>query len=73
MAAVLIQAVLSWFQTYTPLASVLSAITRIFLRPVRRIVPPLGGIDLSPLVLLVILQVILIMLVYLRPMAARLG
>jgi YggT family protein len=73
MAAVLVQAVLSWFHTYTPLASVLSAITRIFLRPVRRVVPPLGGIDLSPLVLLVILQVILIMLVYLRPVAAKLG
>lgn len=73
MAAVLVQAVLSWFHTYTPLASVLDAITRLFLRPLRRIVPPLGGFDLSPLVLLVILQVILIVLVYLRPVAAKLG
>ena len=73
MAAVLVQAVLSWFHTYTPFASVLDALTRIFLRPLRRLIPPLGGFDLSPLVLLVLLQVVIIVLVYLRPAAAKLG
>ena len=42
------------------------AITRLFLRPIRRVVPLLGSIDLSPLVLLVLLQVALIMLAHLR-------
>ena len=73
MAAVLVQAVLSWLHTYSPFAPVLDALTRRFLRPLRRIIPALGGFDLSPLVLLVILQVVLIVLVYLRPAAARLG
>ena len=71
MAAVLVQAVLSWFHTYTPFASVLDALTRIFLRPLRRLIPPLGGFDLSPLVLLVLLQVLLIPLSYGRTLVAR--
>jgi len=33
-----------------------------FLRPLRRFIPPLGGVDLTPLVLLVIIQIILIVL-----------
>jgi len=73
MAAVLVQAVLSWFHTYTPFAPVLDAMTRTFLRPLRRVIPALGGFDLSPLVLLVLLQVLIIVLVYLRPVAAKLG
>lgn len=73
MAAVLVQAVLSWFHTYSPFAPVLDALTRTFLRPLRRVIPPLGGFDLSPLVLLVLLQVLIIVLLYLRPAAATLG
>jgi YggT family protein len=42
------------------------AITRPFLRSIRRIVPLLGSIDLSPLVLLVLLQIALIVLENLR-------
>jgi YggT family protein len=34
-------------------------ITRPFLRPLRRFIQPLGGVDLTPLILLVILQVLL--------------
>jgi len=40
--------------------------TRPFLRPIRRVVPLLGSIDLSPLVLLLLLQVALIVLAHLR-------
>ena len=38
----------------------LDAITEPALRPIRRIVPSLGGVDLSPLVLLLLIQFILI-------------
>ena len=57
--AVIVQAVLSWVNPYTPVAPAFDTITRPFLRPLRRFVPPLGGVDLTPLILLVILQVLL--------------
>jgi YggT family protein len=64
--ALLLQAVLSWVNPYSSVAPVFDALTRTFLRPIRRVVPPLGGVDLSPLVLIVLLQVLLIPLVHLR-------
>jgi YggT family protein len=57
--AVIVQAVLSWVNPYTPVAPAFDTITRPFLRPLRRFIPPLGGIDLTPLILLVFLQVLL--------------
>lgn len=64
--ALIVQAVLSWVNPYSPVAPVFDALTRPFLRPIRRVVPPLGGVDLSPLVLIVLLQVLLIPLAHLR-------
>ncbi|HSM98286.1 MAG TPA: YggT family protein, partial [Gallionella sp.] len=60
MAAVFAQAILSWVNPYTPVAPLLTAITRRFLQPLRRIVPMLGNVDLSSLLLLVICQLIVI-------------
>jgi len=62
----LVQALLSWFSPYSPMNSVMDAVTRPLLRPVRRFVPPLGRVDLSPLVLIVLLQIVLIPLAHLR-------
>lgn len=59
MGALIVQAILSWVNPYTPLAPLLSTITRRFLRPIQHIVPLVGNVDLSPLVLLVICQIIL--------------
>jgi YggT family protein len=64
--ALIVQAVLSWTNPYSPVGPLFDALTRPFLRPLRRVVPPLGGVDLSPLVLIVLLQVLLIPLDYLR-------
>jgi YggT family protein len=64
--AVVVQAVLTWVSPHSPVLYLFDAITRLFLRPIRRVVPLLGSIDLSPLVLLVLLQVALIMLAHLR-------
>ena len=60
MAAVFIQAILSWFNPYTPIAPVLNAVTWRFLRPLRRVIPLVGNIDLSPLVLFIVCQLIVI-------------
>jgi YggT family protein len=71
--AVIVQAVLSWVNPYTPLGPVFGALTRPFLRPFRRFIPPIGNVDLTPLVLLVLLQVLLFPVGYLRAAAATLG
>ena len=56
------QAVLSWVAPDGPLAGLLNAMTFPFLRPLRRVIPPIGGtLDLTPLILIVILQLILIL------------
>jgi len=68
----IVQAVLSWVTPYSPVAPLLDALTRPFLRPIRRVVPPLANVDLSPLVLIVLLQVLLIPLAYLRSLAGGL-
>ncbi len=60
MAALLIQAILSWTNPYSPLQSFLSALTYRFVNPIRRIIPLVGNIDLSPLVVLLLCQLLLI-------------
>ncbi|HXZ50464.1 MAG TPA: YggT family protein [Burkholderiales bacterium] len=64
--AVVVQAILSWVNPETPLGPVFDALTRPFLRPLRRVLPPIANVDLSPLVLLIVLQVLLIPIWYLR-------
>lgn len=72
IGAVIIQVVFSWINPYTPVAPVLDALTRPFLRPLRRYVPPVGNFDLTPLVLVVLVQVVLIVIWHLRPAVATL-
>jgi len=61
IAAVFIQAILSWVAPDGPLAGVLNALTFRVLAPIRRVVPPLGGtLDLSPLIVIVLAQLLLI-------------
>jgi YggT family protein len=70
--ALIVQAVLSWVNPYSPIGPLVDALTRPFLRPIRRFVPPLGNVDLSLLVLIVLLQVLLIPLAHLRGLAGGL-
>ncbi len=73
MSAVVAQAILSWVNPYTHLAPLLAAITQRFLRPLQRIVPPIGNVDLSSLLLLVICQIILLVpMAMLESLAVRL-
>lgn len=57
---VIIHAVLSWFPNAqgAPAARLLDQLMSPLLRPIRRILPDLGGIDLSPIVLLIAVQVV---------------
>jgi YggT family protein len=61
LVALFIHVVLSWVapQTYSPAAAILEAICEPLLRPVRRLLPPIGGLDLSVLVVLLLLGVLL--------------
>ena len=70
MFAVIVQFILSWVNPYAPLAPVFDTIVRPFLRPIRRFIPPIANIDLSPAVLFIVLQVLLIPVNYLRVAAA---
>ena len=59
---VIAQAILSWVNPYSPIAPVLNALTAPFLRPFQRMIPPIGGVDLSPLFLIVVCQIVLMVL-----------
>jgi len=72
IVAVFVLAVLSWVNPHAPVAPVFNAITRPFLRPIQRILPPVGGVDLSPLVLLLVLWVLLFLIDGLALEAGRL-
>lgn len=49
---------MSWFSPspYNPIVKVVYAVTEPVLAPVRRILPPMGGMDLSPIVVFFILM-----------------
>lgn len=56
--AIIIRAVLSWVSpgSYNPAVSLLYSLTEPLLRFSRRLLPPIGGIDLSPLIPLIGIQ-----------------
>ncbi|PWW45962.1 YggT family protein [Melaminivora alkalimesophila] len=66
MVLVIAHALLSWVQVRSPIVDVVGRLCEPLLAPVRRVVPLLGGVDLSPLVLLVLLQVLMIVLTNLQ-------
>ncbi len=66
---VIVYAVLSWVQTRSMMSDVIERLVAPILSPVRRFVPLLGGVDLSPLVLLVLLQITAIVLGHLQAAA----
>lgn len=59
MAAIVLHAVLSWVNPHSPAAPLLDSLTRPLLRPLRRLVPPIANVDLSPLLALIGCQLLL--------------
>lgn len=59
---VLLNAILSWVQPQSPVQHWLARLLAPLLAPIQRLVPLVGGIDLSPMVLLILLQIALMLL-----------
>lgn len=73
IAVVLVQAILSWVSPYHPMMPLFDTLSKPFLKPFRKFIPLIGGVDLSPLALLVVCQLILMVPVsWLELEAARL-
>jgi YggT family protein len=68
---VIVYAILSWVQADSPIVDVIDRLCAPLLRPWRKIIPLVGGIDLSPLAFLVALQIAAIVLAYLQAAALR--
>ena len=76
--AIIISAVLSWLVAFNVInlrnqfvygvVRFLDAVTRPVLAPFQKVIPPLGGVDISPIIAILVLQGIKI---YLLPMVFR--
>ena len=65
----IVRAVLSFFQPgydspVRPVADAVFRVTEPVLAPVRRILPPMGGLDFSVLLVIIVIQVVVIPLAY---------
>lgn len=61
---ILAQVILSWVQPgYSPVSQFLNRITFPIMQPMHRLIPPVGGLDLSPIPALIILQFLIIILI----------
>ena len=58
----IVQVIISWVNPYAPMAPVFDALTRPFYAVFRRFVPTIGNVDLSPLLVLLVAQIMLILL-----------
>ncbi len=66
MGIVLISAVFSWVNPHAPMAPLFYQLSDPFLRPLRKVIPTIANVDLSPLALLLLLQVLLMFIASLR-------
>ena len=65
IGSIVIQAIISWVNpaSYNPVTAILYRLNEPMLGPARRLMPPIGGVDLSPLAVLIILQLVLLLIV----------
>jgi YggT family protein len=57
MGLLIIEVIFSWINPHAPLAPFVHALNDPLLRPLRRVIPPVGGLDLSVLAALILLQI----------------
>lgn len=69
--AILIRVILSWVapHTYNPITALVATLSEPILRPFRRIIPTIGGIDISPVFALILVQAAVIFLHTLKPVS----
>ena len=67
---ILIKIILSWVapNNYNPMTAMLTTISEPILGPFRRIIPPIGGLDISPIFAIVLLQAGVIILQSYKPL-----
>ncbi len=65
MGAIIIRAILSWVapRGYNPIITLLITVTEPVMAPARRVLPPIGGLDLSPILVFLVLGVVARLLV----------
>jgi len=63
--SILIQVILSWINpgAYNPVIGILHSLNEPLLSPARRMIPPIGGLDLSPIAVIIALQLASMLLV----------
>jgi YggT family protein len=61
IGTILIQAVLSWVNPHHPMEPFFLAMTRPFLKPFQRAIPPIGGVDVTPVLVLIAFQLVLML------------
>ena len=59
MGLLIIEVIFSWVNPHAPLAPLVRALNEPMMRPLRRVIPLLGGIDLSPIVAFLLLRIAL--------------
>jgi YggT family protein len=62
IGVIIVDVVIGWVNPGAPVAPIFRALTRPFYNPFRRFIPPVGGVDLSPLFVVVIAQILLFIL-----------
>lgn len=72
MGSIILQAVLSWVNPHSPIAPLLDSFTRPFLGVIRQRIPPIGNVDLSPLFVLVVIQLLLFVVTRVQSEISRL-
>ena len=73
MVTVIVQAVLTWINPYSPVMPLLNSLARPFLRIFQRLIPPVGNVDLSPMFVVIVCQLMLMVpIAYLEAAVARL-
>lgn len=68
--AIIIRVILSWIAPggYNPATAIIHTLTDRILQPFRRIIPPLGGLDLSPLAAIILITAVTIVIAGLKPL-----